>query len=121
MGAAARVTQRPCRVAVRSRLFRPRCPCRRVWAIASSNPMPDPVDVAVAVLLRGDGAVLLARRPRGKVYAGYWEFPGGKIEAGEPGVDALRGENPEKPGVGIQRGPPRITRAVSHPHASLRP
>src|SRR5258706_2573123 len=106
MGAAARVTQRPCRVAVRSRLFRPRCPCRRVWAIASSNPMPDPVDVAVAVLLRGDGAVLLARRPRGKVYAGYWEFPGGKIEAGEAGGDGLRRGNPAERRGESERGRP---------------
>ena len=46
--------------------------------------MSAPVDVAVAVLIRSDGAALLARRPETKVYAGYWEFPGGKIEPGEP-------------------------------------
>ena len=51
-----------------------------------------PVDVAVAVLIRSDGAVLLARRPETKVYSGYWEFPGGKIEPGEPVPDALRRE-----------------------------
>ena len=38
------------------------------------------VDVAAAVLLRADGAFLLARRPEGKVYAGWWEFPGGKAD-----------------------------------------
>ena len=41
------------------------------------------VDVAAAVILRPDGAFLLARRPAGKVYAGYWEFPGGKVEAAQ--------------------------------------
>ena len=40
------------------------------------------VDVAVGVLLRSDGAFLLTSRPSGKPYAGYWEFPGGKQEAG---------------------------------------
>ncbi len=47
------------------------------------------VDVAAAVLLRADGAFLLARRPEGKVYAGWWEFPGGKVEAGEAPSQAL--------------------------------
>ena len=39
------------------------------------------IEVAAAVIQRPDGAYLLAQRPRGKVYAGYWEFPGGKVEA----------------------------------------
>ena len=42
-----------------------------------------PVDVAVGVLVDADGRFLLTSRPEGKVYAGYWEFPGGKVEAGE--------------------------------------
>ena len=42
------------------------------------------VEVAAAVMLRADGQeFLLAQRPEGKVYAGYWEFPGGKVEPGE--------------------------------------
>jgi len=40
-------------------------------------------EVAVGILIRADGALLLTTRPPDKVYAGYWEFPGGKIEAGE--------------------------------------
>ena len=41
-------------------------------------------EVAVGVLLReSDGALLISSRPAGKPYAGYWEFPGGKLEAGE--------------------------------------
>lgn len=81
--------------------------------------MSDPVEVAVAVLLRHDGAVLLARRPRGKVYAGYWEFPGGKVEPGEPVADALRREIREELGVEIARAHPWITRTFSYPHASV--
>ncbi len=42
-------------------------------------------EVAVGILLRADGAMLLATRPPGKPYAGYWEFPGGKLEAGRDG------------------------------------
>jgi len=42
-----------------------------------------PVDVAVGVLIDADGRFLLTSRPAGKVYAGYWEFPGGKLEPGE--------------------------------------
>jgi 8-oxo-dGTP diphosphatase len=42
------------------------------------------IEVAAAVILRADGSeFLLAQRPTGKVYAGYWEFPGGKVEPGE--------------------------------------
>ena len=51
--------------------------------------MSAPVDVAVAVLIRPDGRALLARRPASKVYAGYWEFPGGKVEPGEQVEKAL--------------------------------
>jgi 8-oxo-dGTP diphosphatase len=47
------------------------------------------IEVAAAVIQRADGRFLLAQRPPGKVYAGYWEFPGGKIEAGEPPERAL--------------------------------
>ena len=44
--------------------------------------------VSAAVIERG-GKVLLAQRPQGKVYAGYWEFPGGKLEPDETPRDAL--------------------------------
>jgi len=49
-------------------------------------------EVAVGVLVRNDGAFLLTSRPAGKPYAGYWEFPGGKLEAGESVEQALRRE-----------------------------
>ena len=82
--------------------------------------MAAPVDVAVAVLIRADGAVLLARRPESKVYAGYWEFPGGKVEAGEPVADALRREIREELGIAIEREYPWITRVFVYPHATVR-
>ena len=47
------------------------------------------VEVAVGVLIRSDGRFLLTSRPPGKVYEGYWEFPGGKLEQGESVEQAL--------------------------------
>jgi 8-oxo-dGTP diphosphatase len=78
------------------------------------------VDVAVAVLIRSDGAVLLAQRPSSKVYSGYWEFPGGKIEPGEPVAEALKREIREELGIEIERAYPWITRVFTYPHATVR-
>ena len=78
------------------------------------------VDVAVAVLLRPDGTFLLAQRPRGKVYAGYWEFPGGKVEPGESVAVALKREIREELGLEIERAYPWITRIFTYPHATVR-
>ena len=50
------------------------------------------IEVACGVLIREDGAVLIGSRPEGKPYAGYWEFPGGKLEDGETVGDALKRE-----------------------------
>ncbi|TMG93760.1 MAG: Nudix family hydrolase [Betaproteobacteria bacterium] len=82
--------------------------------------MSAPVDVAVAVLIRSDGAALLAQRPETKVYSGYWEFPGGKIEPGEPVPEALRREVREELGVEVERAYPWITRVFVYPHAKVR-
>lgn len=82
--------------------------------------MPVPVDVAAAVLIRADGAVLLAQRPNGRVYPGYWEFPGGKFEPGEPAPEALSREIREELGVEIERAYPWITRVFAYPHATVR-
>ena len=79
-----------------------------------------PVDVAVAVLIRSDGAALLAQRPASKVYSGYWEFPGGKIEPGEPVAEALKREIREELGIEIERAYPWITRVFIYPHAKVR-
>ena len=77
------------------------------------------VDVAVGVLMQGE-AFLLTSRPEGKVYAGYWEFPGGKLEAGESVEQALRRELQEE--LGITIGPAQVwkTQMVDYPHALVR-
>lgn len=78
------------------------------------------VEVAAAVVERGDGRFLLAQRPTGKVYAGYWEFPGGKIEAGETPLAALRRELREELGLEIEQAVPWLTRIYAYPHATVR-
>jgi 8-oxo-dGTP diphosphatase len=78
------------------------------------------VDVAVGVLLRVDGRFLLASRPAGKPYAGYWEFPGGKLEPGESVAHALARELREELGVDIDAPVPWVVREFDYPHAYVR-
>ena len=78
------------------------------------------VDVAVGVLLRPDGGFLLTSRPAGKVYEGYWEFPGGKLEAGETVEQALRRELQEEIGITIVAAHPWKVELVDYPHALVR-
>ncbi len=78
------------------------------------------VDVAVGVLIRSDGDFLLTSRPEGKVYAGYWEFPGGKLEQGETVEQALRRELVEEIGITIGAAHPWKVEVVDYPHALVR-
>ena len=78
------------------------------------------IEVSAAVLLRADGAFLLAQRPAGKVYAGYWEFPGGKAEPGEPPEQALARELHEELGIDIAQAYPWLTRVFTYPHGTVR-
>ncbi|HZN87279.1 MAG TPA: Nudix family hydrolase [Burkholderiales bacterium] len=78
------------------------------------------IEVAAAVIQRADGAFLLARRPAGKAYAGYWEFPGGKVEAGEAAERALVRELHEEIGIDACTAYPWITRVFAYPHATVR-
>jgi 8-oxo-dGTP diphosphatase len=78
------------------------------------------VDVAVGVLMQADGQFLLTSRPEGKVYAGYWEFPGGKLEADESVEQALRRELQEELGITIGEAQAWKTQMVDYPHALVR-
>jgi 8-oxo-dGTP diphosphatase len=78
------------------------------------------VDVAVGVLIRPNGDFLLTTRPPGKVYEGYWEFPGGKLEAGETVEQALRRELQEEIGITIAAVYPWKAELVDYPHALVR-
>ena len=79
-----------------------------------------PVDVAVGVLFDPDGRFLLTSRPAGKVYAGYWEFPGGKLEPGESVEGALRRELHEELGITIAAAWPWKIELVDYAHARVR-
>jgi 8-oxo-dGTP diphosphatase len=81
---------------------------------------PTPIDVAVGVLMRANGDVLLAQRPAGKPYAGYWEFPGGKVEPGESILSALQREFVEELGIRILSAEPWCGVAHVYPHAYVR-
>ena len=75
--------------------------------------------VAAAVLRRADGEVLLAQRLPGTPYAGYWEFPGGKAEAGESMRAALDRELHEELGIEVTRAAPWLVRRYAYPHAHV--
>lgn len=77
-------------------------------------------EVAVGVLVRPDGQFLLTSRPEGKVYAGYWEFPGGKVEAGESIEQALARELREELGIQIGAAHPWKVEMFDYPHALVR-
>ncbi|MEO8486094.1 MAG: Nudix family hydrolase [Betaproteobacteria bacterium] len=78
-----------------------------------------PTRVAAAVVLRADGAVLLAQRPPGKPYAGYWEFPGGKLEPGETPRRALDRELAEELGLAVRDAAPWLVQEFVYPHAHV--
>ena len=78
------------------------------------------VEVAAAVITRPDGGFLLGQRPAGKVYAGYWEFPGGKVEPGEVALAALKRELREELGIEVRTAYPWLTRDYDYAHAAVR-
>ncbi|MEO8299183.1 MAG: NUDIX domain-containing protein [Burkholderiales bacterium] len=101
-------------------------PVRRLGASEAADG-PAPVEVAVGVLVERDaqgheGRFLLTSRPAGKVWAGHWEFPGGKLEAGETVEQALVRELHEELGItltvnAVQRWQVQV---MDYPHARVR-
>lgn len=85
--------------------------------MSSQRPL---TEVAVGVLIAPDGQFLLTTRPEGKVYAGYWEFPGSKVEAGESVEQALARELREEIGIEIGQAHPWKTEIFDYPHALVR-
>lgn len=78
------------------------------------------IHAAVAVLKRADGWVLLAERPPGKGWAGWWEFPGGKIEADETALEALQREVKEELGIEVTIAHPWIIRTFNYPEKTVK-
>ncbi|QDD62987.1 NUDIX domain-containing protein [Herbaspirillum seropedicae] len=87
---------------------------------AASKPVGKPIDVAVGILMQPNGDVLVGQRPEGKPYAGYWEFPGGKVEAGESIFAALQREFKEELGIEVLDGEPWCGVEHVYPHAHVR-
>ena len=77
-------------------------------------------EVAVGVLLQANGCFLMTSRPAGKAYAGYWEFPGGKVEAQESLEQALTRELYEELGIQVLHFQPWQVQVVDYPHALVR-
>ncbi len=86
-------------------------------ASADTRPI---VEVAVGVVFRPDGRVLFGQRVPGKPYAGWWEFPGGKLEKGETVEQALARELHEELGLDVHSSWPWVVREFSYPHARVR-
>ena len=80
------------------------------WVADGVQPRPTDkrplTQVAVGILVQADGQFLLTSRPAGKSYAGYWEFPGGKVESGETLQAALARELREEIGIEVQQATP---------------
>lgn len=79
-----------------------------------------PIDVAVCILMKANGDVLLGQRPDGKPYAGYWEFPGGKVEPDEAILDALKREMQEELGIKVLSAEPWCSVERVYPHTHVR-
>ena len=79
---------------------------------------PRPLRVGIGLIERG-GRFLVRRRPEGAVYAGYWEFPGGKCEPGETPEDATVRECREETGLSVVLGPLRRRTAHTYPHGRV--
>ncbi|WP_299942323.1 8-oxo-dGTP diphosphatase MutT [uncultured Microbulbifer sp.] len=74
--------------------------------------MDEAIHVAVGVVVRSDGKILIARRPRHQHMGGYWEFPGGKVEAGESVQQALCRELREEVAIAVRTLQPLV--AIRH-------
>ncbi len=84
-----------------------------------SSPSPAPLEVVCALIER-DGRILIAQRPAHKHLGLLWEFPGGKIEAGEPAGDALRREIREELCCDLVLGDPLPPALHAYPKITVR-
>ena len=77
------------------------------------------IQVVAGILLNSDGHFLLAKRPVGKIYEGYWEFPGGKVESNEDGSGALIRELKEELGIVPKLFKPWVRKTFHYPHGEV--
>lgn len=88
--------------------------------VTGEHAAPRCVEVAAGVIRRPDGAFLLGQRAPGSFYPGYWEFPGGKLEARESPADALIRELDEELGIRVIELWPWLVREHHYEHARVR-
>jgi 8-oxo-dGTP diphosphatase len=88
--------------------------------VLAAVPQRARIEVVAAVIFNQRGEFLLAQRPPGKAYAGYWEFPGGKVEPGEDAASALAREIREELGIEVTVAYPWLTREFDYSHADVR-
>ena len=88
--------------------------------MSESTPTRKVTEVAVGVILNQEGSFLLAKRPKGKPYEDYWEFPGGKLEQGESVHQALHRELQEELGIEIKGSEAWQIIEHDYPHAYVR-
>ena len=81
--------------------------------------MPPKIHVVAGILFNERGEFLLSSRPEGKPYAGYWEFAGGKVEAGETEFAALQREFMEELGIEITHATPWLAKFYRYEHAHV--
>ncbi len=77
------------------------------------------IRVVAAALYDSHGRVLIAQRPPGKHMAGRWEFPGGKVAAGETDAQALSRELDEELGITVASAHPLLTLKHDYPDRSV--
>lgn len=77
------------------------------------------IHVVAGILLNEQGHFLLSSRPVGKVYAGYWEFAGGKVKEGESELAALKREFLEELNIYIDAATPWLTKSHDYEHACV--
>jgi 8-oxo-dGTP diphosphatase len=83
--------------------------------MVSAEPRPATLQVVAAIIHDTDGRVLVAQRPAGKFLGGKWEFPGGKIEAGESAEAGLARELAEELGVRLESARPLLSLQHDYP------
>jgi 8-oxo-dGTP diphosphatase len=85
-----------------------------------TDPTTGPVLLVVAAVIRREGRLLITRRLEGTHLSGLWEFPGGKVEAGESPVESLRRELLEELGVAAAVGRQMLVVEHGYPERTVR-
>jgi 8-oxo-dGTP diphosphatase len=87
--------------------------------VSPDHQPPEALLVVAGVLYDAGGRVLIAQRPPGKVLAGRWEFPGGKVAAGEPAFDAVVRELREELSITVRRAERLMYYAAVYPQRTI--